>query len=149
MTTELFLRYLHFISIFAIVGTLVSEHMLLKKRMKRNELSKIARVDAVYGLAAITLLSAGLTLWLGEFGKPAMFYSKNWIFHTKLTLFVLIGLLSIYPTIFFLKNRKGNPEEVVDVPNSVFMMVRLELLILFIIPMLAGLMAKGVGLTIE
>jgi len=145
MTTELFLRYLHFISIFAIVGSLVSEHMLLQKQLTRSAIAKIARIDAVYGLAAITLLSAGLTLWLGEFGKPAVFYSKNWIFHTKLTLFVLIGLLSIYPTIFFIKNRKGNPDELVTIPKSVFMMVRLELLLLFIIPMLAGLMARGVG----
>jgi putative membrane protein len=145
MTTELFLRYLHFISIFAIVGSLVSEHMLLQKELTRKAITKIARIDAVYGIAAITLLSAGLTLWLGEHGKPAVFYSKNWIFHTKLTLFVLIGLLSIYPTIFFIKNSKGNPEELVTIPKSIFMMIRMELLLLFVIPLLAGLMSRGVG----
>lgn len=145
MTTELLLRYLHFISIFAIVGSLVAEHMLLQKQLTRNAIAKIARIDSVYGLAAITLVSVGLTLWLGEFGKPAAFYSKNWIFHTKLTLFVLIGLLSVYPTIFFLKNRKGNPDELVTIPKSLVMMVRLELLLLFIIPLLAGLMSRGVG----
>ncbi|MBX2916045.1 MAG: DUF2214 family protein [Cyclobacteriaceae bacterium] len=145
MTIELSLRYLHFISIFAIVGSLVSEHMLLQKQLTRKTIGKIARIDAVYGLAAITLLSAGLTLWLGEFGKPAAFYSKNWIFHTKLTLFVLIGLLSVYPTLFFLRNRKGNPDELVNIPKSIFMMIRLELTLLFIIPLLAGLMSRGVG----
>lgn len=146
MTTELFLRYLHFISIFAIVGSLVSEHMLLQKQMTRSAIGKVARIDAVYGVAALMLLGAGLTLWLGSFGKPAIVYSKNWIFHTKLTLFVLIGLLSIYPTVFFLKNRKGNPEEIVNVPKLVFMLVRFEILLLFIIPLLAGLMSRGVGL---
>jgi putative membrane protein len=145
MTTELFLRYIHFISIFAIVGSLVSEHMLLQKQLTRGALAKIARIDAVYGIAAITLLSAGLTLWLGEYGKPAVFYSQNWIFHTKIALFILIGLLSIYPTIFFLKNRKGNPDELVAIPKSIFMIIRLELLLLFVIPFLAGLMSRGVG----
>ncbi len=145
MTTELFLRYLHFISIFTIVGSLVSEHMLLQNQLTRKVIAKIARIDAVYGLAAITLLCAGFTLWLGEYGKPAAFYSKNWIFHTKLTLFVLIGLLSIYPTVFFIRNRKGNPDELITIPKSIFMMIRLELLILFIIPLLAGLMSRGVG----
>jgi putative membrane protein len=149
MTTELVLRYIHFISIFAIVGTLVAEHLLLKKEMTRLELDRIARIDGVYGIAALTLLGAGLTLWLGEFGKPAIFYTKNWIFHTKLTLFILIGLLSIYPTVFFLKNRKGNPEERITIPTSIFWMLRMELLLLFIIPILAGLMAKGIGLSIE
>lgn len=145
MTTEIFLRYLHFISIFAIVGSLVSEHLLLKKEMTRAEIGRLATIDAIYGLAAITLLTAGLTLWLGAFGKPTEFYSRNWIFHTKITLFVAIGLLSIYPTVFFIKNRKGNKEEVVAIPKSIFMMLRFELLLLFIIPLLAGLMARGVG----
>ncbi|MEJ7645330.1 MAG: DUF2214 family protein [Chryseolinea sp.] len=145
MAFEIFLRYAHFVCIFAIVGSLVSEHMLLKKSMSRKEISRLSRIDAVYGIAALLLVGAGLTLWFGDVGKPSYFYSKNWIFHTKITLFVAIGLLSIVPTIFFTKNRKGNPEEMVSVPPSVFMMLRLELLFLFIMPLLAGLMAHGIG----
>jgi putative membrane protein len=148
MTIEIFLRYVHFISIFAIVGSIASEHLLLKKELTRRELTRISRIDAVYGVAAITLLAAGLTLWLGGFGKPSEFYSKNWVFHTKITLFLIVGLLSIYPTVFYLKQSKGNPEEIVAVPGKVFMMVRIELLLLFIIPMIAGLMAKGIGLSL-
>lgn len=145
MTLEIFLRYVHFISIFTIVSTLVSEHLLLKKTLTRRELDKLARIDSVYGMAALSLLTAGLILWLGGVGKPAIFYTKNWVFHTKITLFVLVGLLSIYPTIFFIKNRKGNSEEAIEVPKSIFWLLRLELILLFIIPLLAGLMAKGVG----
>lgn len=145
MTLEIFLRYIHFISIFAIVSSLVSEHLLLKKTMTRAELTRLSRIDAVYGIAAVTLLAAGLTLWLGGVGKPASFYSMNWIFHTKITLFVIVGLLSIYPTVFFIKQRKGDPNEMVEVPKSIVMMLRMELLLLFIIPLLAGLMAKGIG----
>lgn len=149
MNLEIVLRYIHFISIFAIVGTLVSEHLLLKKQLTRAEIGRLARVDAVYGIAALTLIAAGLTLWLGGVGKPSEWYTKNWIFHTKLTCFLTIGLLSIYPTIFFIKNRKGNPDEVVQIPGKLFMMLRLELLLLFIIPLLAGLMSKGIGLSGE
>jgi putative membrane protein len=145
MTTEILLRYLHFISIFAIVGSLVSEHLLLKKELTRGEISRLSRIDAVYGIAALTLLAVGLTLWLGDIGKPAIFYSKNWIFHIKISLFAIVGLLSIYPTIFFIKNRKGNHDEVITIPKAVFWMLRVELLLLFIIPLLAGLMARGVG----
>lgn len=145
MTLEIFLRYLHFISIFAIVGSLVSEHLLLKKVMTRTDIARIARIDSVYGLAAMTLLAAGLTLWLSGTGKPSVFYSKNWIFHTKITCFALIGILSIYPTVFFIRNRKGNPAETVPVPQSIFWLLRFELLLLFIIPLLAGLMSRGIG----
>jgi putative membrane protein len=144
MTFEIFLRYIHFISIFAIVGSLVSEHLLLKREMTPVEIKRLARIDAVYGLAAIALLAAGLTLWLGGVGKPTEVYSRNWIFHTKITLFAIIGLLSIYPTVFFIRNSKKNVPAI-SVPSSVFWMLRMELVLLFIIPLLAGLMAKGVG----
>ncbi|MEX2234075.1 MAG: DUF2214 family protein [Cyclobacteriaceae bacterium] len=145
MNPEILLRYLHFISIFTIVGVLVSEHVLLKKTLPRTEIGRLARIDAVYGIAALTLIAVGLTLWLGGFGKPAVYYTKNWIFHTKLTLFLMVGLLSIYPTVFFLRNRKGNQEELVSVPSAIIWMLRLELLLLLIIPLLAGLMARGLG----
>ena len=145
MTLEILLRYLHFISIFAIVGSLTSEHLLLKKSLTRREIGRLARIDAVYGMAAMTLLAAGLTLWLSDIGKPSVFYSKNWIFHTKITLFLLIGILSIHPTRFFTRQRKGRADEVVSIPKSVFTMLRMELTLLVIIPFLAGLMAHGVG----
>ncbi|MEB2781637.1 DUF2214 family protein [Algoriphagus sp. C2-6-M1] len=87
----------------------------------------------------------GLTLWLGGYGKPSEFYTQNFIFHIKITLFATIGILSIYPTVFFIKNRKGNPDEVVSIPKTIFMQLSFELLLLFIILLLAGLMAKGIG----
>ena len=145
MNAEIILRYFHFISIFAIVGSLVSEHLLLKKELTRAEIGRIARIDAVYGIAALTLLGVGLTLWFSGVGKPAIYYSKNWIFHLKITCFATIGILSIYPTIFFIKNRKGNPADTVAIPKVVFWMLRFELLLLFVIPLLGGLMARGIG----
>jgi putative membrane protein len=145
MAPEILLRYLHFISIFVIVSALVAEHLLLKKELTRKELTRLSRIDAVYGIAAVVLVAAGLTLWLGSFGKPSIVYSKNWIFHTKLTLFIIVGLLSIYPTVFFIKQRKGDPEDKVTIPGILFWMLRIELTLLFIIPLLAGLMAQGIG----
>lgn len=145
MTAETILRYIHFISIFTIVGTLSAEMTLLKPTMTRRELSKLAKIDGLYGVAALTLVGAGLTLWLGGFGKPTYFYSKNWIFHTKILMFLIVGVMSIKPTIFFIKKSKGDPEELVDVPKSISTLLKLELLLLAIIPLLAGLMAKSIG----
>ncbi|OSZ77473.1 hypothetical protein CAP36_13905 [Chitinophagaceae bacterium IBVUCB2] len=145
MTTEIFLRYIHFISIFTIVGSLVAEHLLLKKTMTRSEISKLAKIDAVYGLAALTLLAVGLMLWWGSYGKPAIYYNQNWVFQLKLGLFALLGISSIYPTVFFIKQRKGNPEEVIVIPAKIAWTLRFELLLLLIIPFLAGLMARGIG----
>ena len=80
MTTELLLRYVHFISIFGIVGALITEYILVKSVLTRAEVDKLSRIDSVYGLAALMLVVAGVTLWLGGFGKPTEFYTKNWIF---------------------------------------------------------------------
>lgn len=145
MTLEIVFRYLHFISIFSIVGSLVAEHLLLKKIMTRSEIGRLSRIDAVYGIAALALVGAGLTLWLGGLGKPYEYYRYNWIFLSKMGCLTILGLLSIYPTVFFIQQRNGNQDETVKIPNSVFWVLRLELLLLLIIPMLAGLMAKGIG----
>lgn len=48
----------------------------------QKEIGRLAS-DAFYGLAAIVLLGAGLTLWFGGVSKPTFYYSKNWIFHLR------------------------------------------------------------------
>ncbi len=146
MSTEILLRYLHFLSILMLAGTLTAEMVLLKSELTRRQIGRIAIVDGVYGLAAVVLLIAGLTLWLGGYTKPSEYYTQNWIFLTKLGMVGAIGILSIYPTVFFLRNRRGNPEEMIAVPAFLRWSVRLEVMLLTIIPLLAGLMARGVGL---
>ena len=77
--------------------------------------------------------------------KPSDFYTNNPVFHAKLSLFVVVGLLSIYPTVFFMRNRK-NEAETLAVPVGVIRVLRMELVLLVFIPVLAFLMARGVGL---
>ena len=145
MKLEIILRYLHFISIFTLFSTVVAEHLLLKKKLTRAEIGRLAIIDAVYGVSALTLIAAGLTLWFADIGKPVEYYNANWIFHMKVTLVVLVALMSIYPTVFFVRNRKGDPGEIVAVPKVVFRLLRVQLVLLFVIPLLAVLMARGVG----
>jgi len=144
MEPVILIRYLHFIAILGVVSTVVSEHLLLKDKMSRKEILKLSRIDAVYGISAILVVIAGLSLWLWV-GKPSEYYSRNYIFHTKFTLFIIVGLLSIVPTIFFAKNRKGDPEEIIEIPKKIIMFIRIELTLLFIMPLLAVMMAYGKG----
>ena len=141
MTEIVLTRYAHFIAVFAIVGAIFAEQFLISKTMTRAEVKPISKVDAIYGFGALFVLLAGLTLWFWV-GKPATFYSRNWLFHSKLTLFLVLGLLSVYPTIFFLKNRKGNDLDTkIEVPQIVIILLRLELVIIIIMPALATLMS--------
>ena len=142
MSADLFIRYAHFLAIFAMFSLLSVQHLLLKNRVEAALMKKISIIDAAYGVSALLVLLAGLGLWFHG-GKAAGFYSHNWIFHTKLTLFVVVAILSFVPTRFIMRNRHATSD--VTVPKSIVMFIRLELLLLCIIPLLAVLMARGVG----
>lgn len=143
MTYELF-RYLHFFAIFALVGALVIENMAIKPVITGEDARNLARVDAAFGSAAALVAVFGSCLWFW-FGKPPDFYSYNPVFLAKIGLFVLVALMSIYPTLFFLKHRKST-DDAITVPAPLRAMLRVELVLLCIIPVLAFLMTRGVGI---
>lgn len=147
MNSYLLFRYLHLLSLFIMVGSVIAQQFLLKKQMNRKEIQAISRTDLVYGISSIVVVGLGLTLWFGV-GKPADFYSKNHLFLIKVGLFILVGILSVYPTLFYRNKRKALKEnECAEVPEMVRWIVRLELIILLFIPLLAVLMASGTGLS--
>lgn len=143
---ESLVRYAHFAGIMLLASMLLVENIRIKRNMAGVEVRKLAPIDGLYGLGAVIVLVAGLTLWL-EVGKPADFYSLNPIFHIKLTLFFLIALISIIPTIFIIRNRRSSVEQIV-VPKYVIAIKRLELLGIVLLPLLAVLIARGIGLSI-
>ena len=71
---------------------------------------------------------------------------ENPIFHLKYGLFIVVGILSIWPSIFFMRQRKGDQNEEIQIPNHIRTIVRIELIILSIIPILAVLAAAGISL---
>ena len=144
MTSDLLVRYFHFLAIFVMFSMLTVQHLLLKGETESTTVKKAAAFDVVYGASALIAFLCGLGLWLWV-GKPAGFYNGNWIFHLKISLFILVGILSFIPTRFLLKHRKT--QTAVVVPKLVTMMLRVQLLILCILPLLAVMMANGVGYT--
>lgn len=144
MSAEILVRYGHFLGILAVASSLVAEHLLIKPQLTRQEIRRLSVIDSVYGIGALLVLGCGLGLWLGGF-KSAEYYTSNGIFHTKLTLFIVLAILSIWPTVFFIRERKGAPGELVTVPKKLVMMLRVELLIVFIMPLLGVLIARGIG----
>lgn len=145
MGTEILIKYIHFLCIFGIVGALVGEHLLIKEEMTTKELRRVFTLDTIYGVSALTLFFAGVALWVWV-GKPAEFYSTNPTFHIKITLFALVGIMSIIPTVFFFKNRSGEENGIVKVPKRIKMFIRIELLLIFLIPYLATLVARGINI---
>ena len=142
--SEVWIRAAHFVAIILMASSLFGEHLLLRREMAAAEMHRLAKIDALYGLSAIAVAGLGGLLWLGGVGKPSGFYSGNPVFHAKLSLFVFIALLSIYPTVFFLRHRRTHAERVA-VPRAVVLSVRVQLACLCLMPVLAVVMARGIG----
>ena len=117
------LKYLHFTGIFLVVGSLFAEAWMVRATMNRSELKTLGKIDGIYGLASIITVGAGLVLWLSDIGKPPEFYQTNGLVYIKLAIFTLVGLMSIYPTVFFMKQRQSkkhpNGEEAVEIPGAI------------------------------
>lgn len=142
---DIVIRYVHFLGIIMLSASLIVEHLLLHKSVSRQQFKRLLSSDLTYGVSAVLVLGSGLLMWL-VVGKPAEFYTTNGLFHIKLTLFVLIALFSIYPTIFFIKNRRKTSDPV-EIPARIILLLRLELALLVLMPLLGVLIARGQGLS--
>jgi len=139
--SEIIFRYIHFIGIMSLASTLVMQHLILSTEVTKQELKKIIFLDVIYAVSALLTLVAGLSLWLSV-GKDASFYSTNPLFHIKLTLFIVMFLFSIYPTLYFRKSRKS-AQDTITMPKMIIMSVRMQLLLVFLIPLLGVFIARG------
>ena len=139
----IFLKYLHLLSVFTVAVTLCGEGLLLRDTLTRAEVRRISYVDLTYGAAAIIAVALGLYLWLGGVGRPAEFYARNWYIYLKIGIFSFVGILSLYPTVWYFRERKGAPAESVSVPASVRWTVIAEIVLLATLPLWAVLMVYG------
>jgi len=140
---DVLIRYLHLFAVIVLAGTLIIENVAIGKQITREDLRNLLKVDAVYGASAGLVAILGISLWLWV-GKPSAFYTSNPVFHAKIALFIAVGLISIYPTVFFIRQRKTEVETIL-VPTGVIRALRIELTLLAFIPILAFLMARGIG----
>jgi putative membrane protein len=146
---EAIAAYLHYLSIFLLFALLTLEHRLFKLPLDLDRARSLMRIDIAYGLSAGLVLASGAArlVW---YGKGLAYYLHNSLFHAKLGLFILVALLSILPTVVFFNWRNDLqagqlPQVSARLGTLVIMAVRLELLLLLILPLLAALLARGFG----
>ena len=141
---------LHHIFAFTLTACLIYEFVAYRKGLGVEEARRIQRVDLVYGISAGLLIAVGL-LRVFFFEKGANYYFHNYLFWTKMALFAIVGLMSIFPTVRFMKwNSALKANLAPEIPDEEFKRIRLFLwlelagiaLILFAAPM----MARGIGM---
>ena len=89
--------YIHYLSLMLCFGALIYERIKLKAAPDRKLAISMVLADLVYGLAGITLLISGI-LRVKYYGQGGEFYTHNPVFWFKIGLFIIIGLISLYPT---------------------------------------------------
>jgi putative membrane protein len=142
--------FLHHVAAFVLFAALVVEFVLVRYALTVGSARKILMADRVYGISAGILLVVGLGR-VFHFEKGATYYFHTGTFIAKLSLFVIIGLISIVPTLEFLSWRKSVragavPQVTPEKMRSVRSIIHMQLAGIVLIILMAALMAKGIGL---
>ena len=106
MILESFLAYFHLVAVFTMVVFMASEAALCRTEwMNAAVVHRLVRLDLIYGIFALSVLLAGLarTFW-GI--KGVGWYWSQPLLHLKVGLFIAIGLMSLKPTLSFLRWRR-------------------------------------------
>ena len=144
-----FFAFLHHLAAFALVAGLAVELALMRGEPDAERIRRLARADRAVGISATVLLLVGLAR-IFHFEKGAFYYFHNWAFIGKLSLFLLVALLSIYPTVKFISwskalKRGETPSIDAATLRKVRMIIHTELTAILPIVLLAAMMARGVG----
>jgi putative membrane protein len=141
--------FLHFVAVFGIFGTVFVEWLTLSSTPTYAEARRIQLCDRWYGICSAAVLVVGF-IRVYNFEKGKAFYDSSPFYRAKLTLFVLLGLLSIYPTVRFVKWRPETRQGLAPVVppetyKKLVLILRAEIAALLGMALCATLMARGVG----
>jgi putative membrane protein len=145
---EPLVAYLHYLAIVLISGFLVAEMVVCRPTLGAEHVRLLPRLDIFFFAGALLALATGL-LRLFYYAKGVGFYLPNPFFVTKMALYVAIAVLSIKPTVSFLRwRRQLGMSGVLPPPAEIAgarRLIHLEVALLALMPLLAVLMARGIG----
>lgn len=149
MVRDALLHYAHFLCIFLLASLLAGEAILLKKSLSRERVLQLQSVDRWYGISAGLVILTGLCLVF--FGlKGSAYYAHNGVFWLKMGLFVCLGLLSIIPTVAYLRwDKRLAADGSIVLEDGEYRRLRgfvwVQIALLVFIPLCAALMANGIS----
>jgi len=148
MTSAIF-AFFHHLCAFTLTACLVYEFIAYRKELTIPEAHRIRRVDLAYGISAGLLLVFG-SLRVFFFEKGVNFYVHSPFFWVKMVAFAMVGILSIGPTIRYIRWNKTlqeniKPEISEDIYNRTRILLWLEMVGIVVILLAAPMMARGVG----
>jgi putative membrane protein len=144
-----FLAFLHHLAVFTLAAAVAIQFVLIRSGLDAANARRLSAADAVLGLSALAVLVVGL-LRVFYFEKGATYYFQSVPFIVKLSVFVIVALASIYPTVQFASWRKAlkrgpMPAVAPGKLRAIRKVIHWELAGIVVILLCAALMARGVG----
>ncbi|MGM9484814.1 DUF2214 family protein [Roseateles sp. NT4] len=139
----------HHLLVFSLVAIVVAEYALCSYPLPQQRLRAVAALDAFYGAAAVLIVVVG-ALRVLHGPKGYQFYVANPMFWAKMGCFALIALLSILPTVKFIRwKRMAKADSAFIPPRAELEKVRkilcIELVLFVPLVLFAAAMARGYG----
>jgi putative membrane protein len=148
--SDFLLAAVHHLIVFGIASVLAAEIALMRPAaMSPHTVRLLGRFDAVYGGLAMAILVAGFArVWFGAKGPD--YYLHNPVFWAKIGAFLVVGLVSIRPTLRILAWQKLLKADAAFMPpvqeiTSLRRQLLAEIHVFALIPVLAAAMARGIG----
>ena len=147
MARDALLHFAHFACIFWLAGLLAGEAVVLKQSLSRQRVAQLQGIDRYYGIVAGLVIVTGLLLvFLGA--KGSAYYAHNVIFWTKMAIFVIIALISIVPTVAYLRwNQRLDADGSITLDDAEYRRLRgllwTQIVLFAFLPLCAAFMANG------
>jgi putative membrane protein len=139
----------HHVLVFAIASVLAFELGAVRPGLTGSEAARVARADRWYGILALGIILVGFAR-AAHAAKGWAYYSHNWIFWAKIGAFAVVGLISILPTVRYIRWSRAAKADASFRPaeaevRAVRQWLWAEVLVFALIPILAAAMARGAG----
>jgi putative membrane protein len=134
----------HHLLVFTLFGVLVAELVLVGAAMEPASVRRIARIDLWYGVVAGVILALGFARAIFA-AKGWDYYQHNVFFWAKIATFALVGLLSVPPTLAYIRWRKAGVAPTLAEVTAVRRYLWAEVALFALLPIFAAAMARGYG----
>jgi putative membrane protein len=145
---EPLVAYLHYLSIVLTGGFLIAEMVVCRPGMTEEQRRRLPVIDVVFFVSALVALATGL-LRLFFYAKGVGFYLGNPFFWAKMVLYVSVAVLSIRPTLTFGRWKRaidaGSAGPAAEEIARVRRILHIEVGLFALMPLMAVLMARGIG----
>ncbi|MGZ3404138.1 MAG: DUF2214 family protein [Phenylobacterium sp.] len=141
---DLTLAIAHHFLVFSLFGVLFGELVLVRSGVTVETVGRVGRIDLMYGVLAGLIIGVGFCRAIFA-AKGWAYYSHNLFFHLKVGTFLVIGLLSIPPTVAYIRWRRSGAAPTDAQVAGVRRWLWAEMALFALLPAFAAAMARGFG----